>query len=268
MHDLSRLSGTTALITGASGGIGEAFARELARRGADLVLVARSGDRLEELASSLRSAHGVRALTQKLDLSEAGAARAMHEWTVEEGLEVGFLVNNAGGGVGGAAVRADPEAVAAMVRLNGNTVVDSTLRFLPGMVSRGRGAIVNVGSASAFQPTPYLAAYGGSKAMVQSFTQAVSGELAGSGVRVLAVHPGVTLSGQRSEEVLPAMARMGGERRPEQVVATAFRALGSGRTSVVDGRRYAAFTTLTQRLPNRAAVALARKMTQKVLSGL
>ncbi|WP_217168649.1 SDR family oxidoreductase [Streptomyces sp. AC512_CC834] len=264
MQDLSRLSGTTALVTGASGGIGAEFAHRLARRGADVVLVARSGDKLEGLASSLRSAHGVRVLTQKLDLSEPGAAGAMYEWSVEKGVEIGFLVNNAGGGVGGAAAKADPAAVAAMVQLNANTPVESTIRFLPGMVERGTGTVVNVSSASAFLPTPYLAGYASAKALVRSFTLAVADEAAGSGVRVLALFPGVTATGQKSEDVLPEMARLGGIRTPEQVVGTAFRALGSGRISVVDGRRYATFARLNQLLPERAALALARRLTKRI----
>ncbi|MEU1944039.1 MULTISPECIES: SDR family NAD(P)-dependent oxidoreductase [unclassified Streptomyces] len=264
MQDLSRLSGTTALITGASGGIGAEFAARLAQRGADLVLVARSGDKLEALASSLSSAHGVRVLTEKLDLSEPGAPRAMFEWTVEHGIEVGFLVNNAGGGVGGAAAKADPAGVAAMVNLNGQALVESTIRFLPGMVSRGRGTIVNVTSASAFLPTPYLAAYAGSKAMAQSFTLAVGAEVADAGVRVLAVSPGVTVTGQKSEDILPTMAKIGGLRKPEQVVTTAFRALGSRKASVVDGRRNALFARLVQRLPDRAARELGRRMTTRL----
>lgn len=262
MQDLSRLSGTTALVTGASSGIGAEFARRLAQRGADLVIVARSGDKLEELASSLRSAHGVRVLTEKLDLSEPEAPRAMFERTVEHGIEVGFLVNNAGGGAGGPVTQADPAVIAAMVNLNANTVIDNTIRFLPGMVSRGSGVIVNVTSVSAFQPTPYVAAYAASKAMVQSFTQAVGAEVADSGVRVLAVHPGVTVSGQKSEDVLPEMGRLCGIRQPEQVVTTAFRALGSRKLSVVDGRRYSMYAALAQRLPNRMNIALSRRFTR------
>ncbi|MFF0147473.1 hypothetical protein ATK36_6200 [Amycolatopsis sulphurea] len=268
MYDLARLPGTTALVTGASGGIGAEFARRLAQRGADLVIVARSGDKLETLASFLRSAYGVRVWTEKLDLSETDAPRDLFEQTVEHGIEIGFLVNNAGGGVGGPAAKADPAGVAAMVQLNSHAVVDSMIRFLPGMVSRGRGAIVNVVSASAFQPTPYLAAYAASKAMVQSFTQAVGEEVAGSGVRVLAVHPGVTVTGQRSEEILGVMAKFCGLRQPEHVVTTAFRALGSRKFSVVDGRRYSLFTGLTQRLPARTTLALMRRITGKTLSGV
>ncbi|RJQ89081.1 SDR family NAD(P)-dependent oxidoreductase [Amycolatopsis panacis] len=268
MHNLARLSGTTALVTGASGGIGSEFARRLAQRGADLVIVARSGDKLEALASFLRSTHGVRVRTEKLDLSETDAPRALFERTVEHGIEVGFLVNNAGSGAVGPAVKADPAAIAAMMNLNSHAVVDSMIRFLPGMVSRGRGVIVNVGSAAAFQPMPYEAAYAASKAMVQSFTQAVGEEIAGSGVRVLAVHPGVTVTGQRSEEILGVVAKFCGLRQPEHVVTTAFRALGSRKFSVVDGCRYSLFVGMTQRLPARTTVALMRRITEKTLSGV
>lgn len=262
MKDLSRLSGTTALVTGASGGIGAEFAHRLAQRGANLVIVARSGDKLEALASSLRSAHGVRVLTEKLDLSEPGAPHAMFELTVEHGIEVGFLVNNAGGGVGGPLAKADPAVISAMVNLNAHAVIDSTTYFLPGMVSRGSGVIVNVASVNAFQPMPYLAAYAASKAMVQSFTQAVGAEVADSGVRVLAVHPGVTVSGQKSEDVLPEIGRVCGVRQPEQVVTTAFQALHSRKLSVVDGRRYSMYAALAQRLPIRTNIALTRRITR------
>ncbi|MEV4048945.1 SDR family NAD(P)-dependent oxidoreductase [Streptomyces sp. NPDC049744] len=266
MQELSRLSGTTALVTGASSGIGAEFARRLAQRGTDLVIVARSGDKLEELASSLRSAYGVRVLTEKLDLSDPEAPREMFERTVEHGIEVGFLVNSAGGGAGGPVAQADPMAIAAMVNLNAQAVIDSTIRFLPGMVSRGSGTIVNIASVSAFQPTLYLAAYAASKAMVQSFTQTVAAEVAESGVRVLAVHPGVTVSGQKSEDILPEIARLCGVRQPEQVVTTAFRALGSRKLSVVDGRRYSMYAAVAQRVPNRMNIALSRRFTRTLRS--
>lgn len=267
MQNLSDMSGTTALVTGASGGIGAKFAAKLAQRGADLVLVARSGDKLEALASSLRPVYGVRVLTLELDLSEPESPRAMFDWAVKHGVEVGFLVNNAGGGIGGAASKADPAAIAAMVTLNGLAVVESTVHFLPGMVTRGHGTIINVTSASAFLPTPYLAAYGGSKAMALAFTLAVGVEVADAGVQVLAVSPGVTVTGQQSQDILPAMARFAGLRQPEQVVTTAFRALSKGKVSVVDGRRNALFAHLVKRLPDQMASELGRRLTTR-LSGL
>src|SRR6476659_369995 len=171
----------TALITGASSGIGEQFARQLAARGHDLVLVARRADRLERLAAELPTkAHAV-----PCDL--ATDAASLRDRVAELGIEVELLVNNAGFGTSGPFLDNDPNRDAEEVRVNCEAIVTLTHAFLPGMVQRGRGGIINVASSAGMQPIPYEAVYAATKAFVISFTDALHTELRSSGVRVLAV---------------------------------------------------------------------------------
>jgi len=259
MYDLSQVSGRTALITGASTGIGAEFARQLAARGANLVLVARSVDKLEQTAATLRAEYHVDVVTEQLDLAVPDAPKRLFERVAELGLAVDLLVNNAGLGWSGPSAELAPAGAAALVDLNVKAVVENTVRFLPAMVARGRGAIVNVASTAAFQPAPYLAAYAATKAFVLSFTQAVSAENADTGVRVLALCPGPTetpmMSGQKSP--------LGRMRTPEQVVATALRALGGRRPSVVDGRLNAFVARIVSRLPESMLLTMAARMMKR-----
>ncbi|GAA3584435.1 hypothetical protein GCM10022222_81410 [Amycolatopsis ultiminotia] len=157
----------------------------------------------------------------------------------------------------GATADADAASVSAMLRLNAEAVVENTIRFLPGMVSRGRGVVVNVSSTGTFQPVPHMAAYAASKALVQSFTLGTAAEVAAAGVRMLALCPGVTATGMYSKGLVPAV---GGLRTPEQVVTTAFRALAKRKASVVDGRRNALFARAGRHLPERASLARAGRL--------
>ncbi|WP_113699927.1 SDR family NAD(P)-dependent oxidoreductase [Nonomuraea lactucae] len=258
MHDSLRLEGRTALVTGASTGIGAAFATELAKRGANLVLVARSAGKLEELATSLRSRFTVDVATPRLDLAEREAAERLFQYVTDLGTPIDFLVNNAGVGHRGRVAASDPGQMAALVDLNVRAVLGITIRFLPGMISRGHGTIINVSSNGAFQPAPYMAAYSASKAFVLSFTQAVSAETAGTGVRVLALCPGPTDTPMTAGKKIPAIAGM---RTPEQVVATAFKALPTRKTSVVDGKANAFFArVVSKRFPEPIVLNLARRV--------
>jgi uncharacterized protein len=180
----------TALVTGASSGIGEAVARELAARGHGLTLVARREERLRALGDELGEAHGVRAEAIAVDLGDAAGRERLSGELAERGLDVEVLVNNAGFGSGGAFVELDGEREASMVRTNVEAVVALTHAFLPAMVERDRGAVLNVASLIAFQPVPYQATYGASKAFVLSFTDALHEELRETGVTVTAVCPG------------------------------------------------------------------------------
>ena len=184
--------GTTALITGASSGIGEVFARELAARGADVVLVARNEGKLAELAGELASKHSVKAEVLAADLGQPGAGRALAEQVAARGLTVDVLINNAGFGFLSPLVKTDADMMSTMVALNVAALTDLTHAFLPGMVERDRGAVVNVASTAAFQPVPYMAVYGATKAYVLSFTEALWGETKGTGVRVTCLCPGAT----------------------------------------------------------------------------
>jgi short-subunit dehydrogenase len=181
---------STCLVTGASAGIGAEIARQLARRGLGLTLAARREDRLRELADELRNEHGVRAETISVDVSDVDARKRMKADLDERGLTVEVLVNNAGYGSGGRFIRLDADTEAEMIRTNVEAVIALTGMFLPGMVERGRGAILNLASLIAFQPVPFQATYGASKAAVLSFTEAVHEELRGTGVTITAVCPG------------------------------------------------------------------------------
>jgi short-subunit dehydrogenase len=182
--------GTRAIVTGASWGIGEAFAETLAARGADLMLVARTEDRLLAIAERLRERHGIRVETVALDLSEPDGPRRLCELAAERGFEPTLLVNNAGLGVLGPFADLPLERARDMVRLNVLALTDLTYRVLERMLARGSGAIVNVGSASAFQPLPNYGVYAATKAFVISFTAALWAECRRRGVRVVAVCPG------------------------------------------------------------------------------
>ena len=166
------------------------MARELAARGHDLALVARREDRMRELAEELAERHAVRAETFGCDVAEPeGRARLIGE-VAERGLTVEILINNAGFGSGGAFHALDGEGETGMVRTNVEAVVALTSAWLPGMVERRRGAVLNLASLIAFQPVPFQATYGASKAFVLSFTQAVHEEVRGTGVTITALCPG------------------------------------------------------------------------------
>jgi short-subunit dehydrogenase len=181
---------STALVTGASSGIGAAVAAELASRGFSLILVARREERLRTLATELSSEHGVEAEIVAADLGEASERDRLQSELGGRGRAVEVLVNNAGFGHQADFARSQRERMVEMVRLNVEAVVDLTSRFLGPMVERGRGSVINIASLGAFQPLPGSAVYGASKAFVLSFSEAIRTELRGSGVTVTAVCPG------------------------------------------------------------------------------
>jgi uncharacterized protein len=180
----------TALVTGASSGIGAAIAAELASRGYSLALVARREERLRSLATELASEHGVEAAVIACDLVDPAERDRLIDELRAGGRAVELLVNNAGFGHQADFARSPPERMVEMVRLNVEAVVDLTSRFLGPMVEKGRGGVINVASTAAFQPLPGSAVYAASKAFVLSFSEAIRTELRGSGVTVTAVCPG------------------------------------------------------------------------------
>jgi uncharacterized protein len=182
--------GTTCLITGASSGIGAEIARELASRGLGVTLVARREERLQELATELAATHGVDAEIVTADVSSERARNRMFNEIEQRGLTVEVLVNNAGFGSGGRFNELDPAKEASMVRTNCEAIVALTGHYLPEMVERRRGAVLNVASLIAFQPVPYQATYGATKAFVLSFTDAIHEELRSTGVTATSVCPG------------------------------------------------------------------------------
>ncbi len=242
----------TTLITGASSGIGEAFARKLAARGHNLLLVARSQDRLIALCNQLGRVKSIRAQYVAMDLSQSEAPARLFEETRSRGLEIDLLINNAGFGSMGDFVKLDLFRELNMIDLNVCSLVEITHRFLAPMRERKRGAIINVASTAAFQPVPFMAAYAATKAFVLSFSEALWEENRPYGIKVLALCPGVT------ETNFFAASRM--QRPParvsqtaEDVVETALRGLKRGRSHIISGMTNY-FMTQSERLMPRSLV--------------
>jgi len=185
----------TALVTGASGGIGEELARLLAAGGANLVLVARGADRLTALAAELSRTHGVQVGVVAQDLSAPDATDVIAHELAARQLTVDILVNNAGFGVYGFFTTTPAEDEARMIQVNIAALTMLTKRLLPGMIERRRGRVLNVASTAAFQPGPLMAVYYASKAYVLSFSEALSNETSGTGVTVTCLCPGPTQTG-------------------------------------------------------------------------
>jgi short-subunit dehydrogenase len=181
---------TAALVTGASAGIGAEIARELARRGHSLVLVARRKPKLDELAAELTDEFGVRAVGLGCDLSKATSLQRLPARIESLGLQVSVLINNAGFATGGPFAESDPERELQQVRVLVEAPVALSSAFIPGMVGRGAGAVLNVASTAGMQPMPYSAGYSAAKAYVLAFSEALHHELRDAGVTVTALAPG------------------------------------------------------------------------------
>ncbi|MFH8342835.1 SDR family NAD(P)-dependent oxidoreductase [Streptomyces sp. AM6-12] len=248
--------GTCALITGASAGLGEEFARQWAARGADVVLVARRLDRLETLAAELHEEYGVTATAIAADLAEPGAGAGLRDELGARGIAVQTLINNAGFGSHGAFLTQDPEQISRMIQLNVCAVADLTRAFLPSLAADGRGALVTVASTAAYQPTPAMAVYGATKAFVLSLTEAIAYETRGTGLRVLAVSPG-PVETEFFDVVGTRDAVVGHVATPAAVVTAARRALERPRTppSVVAGLGNRLSAVAAQLAPRRFVLA-------------
>jgi len=180
----------TVIVTGASSGLGAEFARQLARRGADLVLVARRADRLESLAAELTRAHGVTVTTVARDLGAPDAGRTLRAELEARGIHATGLVNNAGFGTHDAFADEDPDRLQSMIALNISALVDLSRAYLDPLSAADTGILINVASLLGFQPIPYMSVYAATKAFVLSFTEALWEETRGTNLRVLAVNPG------------------------------------------------------------------------------
>ena len=228
-------STSTVIVTGASSGIGTELARELARRGYNLTLVARRRERLEALASELRAAHGIRADVRPCDLGDPEARAALVAGLQAGDLRVAGVCNNAGYGSVGRFHELPLERERQMVRLNVDALHELTGAFLGEMVERGNGAILNLASTASFQPVPGLATYAATKAFVASFSEAIHAELAGTGVSVTSLCPGPTHTefGER--------AGVGGfvESAPEFIYTKAPDVARQGVEAMIAGRRSA-----------------------------
>lgn len=224
-----------ALITGASGGIGEAFARRLAAEKHNLVLVARSLGKLQVLSAELGGLHGIKATPVELDLTESDADEKLFLITEELGLEIDWLINNAGFGSMGDFARLDPVRELDMIDLNVRCLVGLTHRYLAGMRERRRGTIINVSSAAGFQPIPFMATYAATKAFVTSFSEALAEENRPFGIRVLALCPGSTATNFHATAKMDTSLAFKGMETAGDVVETAMRAVARGRAKAVSG---------------------------------
>ena len=224
----------TTLITGASSGIGAAFARKLAARGRNVLLVARSEDKLVALCNELGRLTSIRAQFVALDLQQPDAAAQLFEETKKRDLEIEMLINNAGYGSMGDFAKLDLDRELEMIQLNVRAVVDVTYRFLRPMRERKRGTIINVASTAAFQAVPYMATYAATKAFVLSFSEALTEENLSHGVHVMALCPGVTETNffEASEMDRPPMRTI---QTPEEVVDAALRGLSRQKITVISG---------------------------------
>lgn len=211
------MSAGTALITGASSGIGAELAACFAAGGYDLILVARSADKLGALGRQLETTHGIRALSLSADLSQAGAAAALLSRLKRRRRQVDVLVNCAGVLEHGPFIGMAPERHQAMIDLNLSALTAMLAHFVPPMVARGSGRVLNVASIAAFQPVPSLATYAATKAFVLSLTESLAEELAGTGVSVTALCPGITSTPMMDA----AQAHSPALRLPDFVVGTA-----------------------------------------------
>lgn len=224
----------TTLITGASSGIGEAFARKLAARGRNVLLVARSEDKLIALCNELGRLTSIRAQYVALDLQQPDAPLQLFEETKKRELEVEMLINNAGFGSMGDFGKLDLEHELKMIQLNVRSLVELAHRFLGPMRERKRGTIINVASTAGFQPVPYMATYAATKAFVLSFSEALWDENRAHGVHVMALCPGVTETNffEAAGIDRPPMRTV---QTPEEVVETALRALNRKKSLVISG---------------------------------
>jgi len=246
----------TALITGASSGIGEQFAKQLADRGYELILVARRADRLEALAESLPvAAHVI-----VNDLGKDAAKLA--DQVAKLGVEVDLLVNNAGFGLRGRFADLPVERQAEMVRVNCEAVVVLTGLFVPPMIERGRGGVITVASTAGMQPLPYEATYGATKAFALNLTDALHTELKGTGVKALSVNPGPVPT---EWQQVAGYDESGGEMMPgaieaDQVVREGLRAYDRGKRSMVPGRLFRNFMRLNATAPRAVKLRVSERM--------
>jgi len=247
------------LITGASSGIGEVFARRLAARGRNVLLVARSEDKLITLCNELGRSNSIRAQYVALDLSLPESPARLFEEAEKRGLTIDLLINNAGFGSFGDFSKADLARELNMIDLNVKSLVELTYRFLQPMRARKQGAIINVASTAAFQGVPFMTTYAATKAFVLSFSEALWEENRAFGIKVMALCPGVTetnfFEAARGEE-----ARARASQTPEEVVDTALRGLARGKSHIISGWVNRVMTESERLAPRLVVMRMAGRM--------
>jgi uncharacterized protein len=233
---MSAASRPTALITGASSGIGKALASEFAKHGYDVVITARNASSLQALAESLQTQYKITATAIAADLQNAAAPMQLHADVKARGLVISALANNAGCGVFAQFHRSDLPSDLAMMQLNMNAVVALSKLFMPDLLQT-KGKIINTASTAAFQPGPNMAVYFATKAFVLSFSEAIAAELSGTGVTVTAFCPGPTASGFQDAAHMGHSALVKGKTLPssEEVAALGFKAMQRGQRVYIPG---------------------------------
>ena len=253
----------TALITGASSGIGKALATEFARDGYDLVLAARSVAKMQALADELQQRYPITVTVIGADLETDDGARKLHADVQARGLTLSALVNNAGYGTFGEFKDAALDDELAMMQLNMHTVVALTRLFLPDLMAT-RGKLLNTASTAAFQPGPYMAVYYASKAFVLSFSEALAAELAPHGVTVTALCPGPTASGFQDKADMHASSLVKGKKLPtsEEVAAKGYRAMQRGQRVYIPGCGNWLLAQSVRFSPRNVVTALVKHLSQ------
>ncbi len=257
--------GKTALITGASGGLGLEFAKLLARDGYNLVLVARSRKALEEQAEEYRRSYGVEARVIVKDLILTGSPQEIYDELEVAGVQVEVLVNNAGFANYGFIYELKTKQDMDLLQVNVMALTHMTHLFLPGMIARHSGKILNVASTAAFQPGPLMAVYYASKAYVLSFSEAIANELGGTGVTVTALCPGPTESGFQQRAAMEESRLVKGRKIMDAatVARIGYKAMQKGRTTVVPGFKNAFMAQGYRVTPRKIIPMVARRMQER-----
>jgi short-subunit dehydrogenase len=261
------LASKTALITGASFGIGLELARIFARESYNLVLVARSADKLRLLASELEKAHGTRSLILATDLTEPGSSAYVLDQTTRADIHVDVLVNNAGFGQYGLFVENDLEECLRQIQLNVTTLTHLTRLYLPAMIEKENGGILNVASTAAFQPGPLMAVYFATKAYVLHFSEALGNELNGTGVTVTCLCPGATATEFHKRANATGMRLLGfGSMDARTVAEDGYRALMAGKPVLISGFKNWLLAQSVRFSPRRLVTSIARKTQEQKAS--
>lgn len=251
---------STALITGASNGIGLELARIHASKGDNLVLVARNYNRLIELKSELESKYSISVLAVEKDLSNTNAAYELFSETTEKKIEINYLINNAGFGDFGMFADSKLEKQLQMINLNILALTTLTRLYLPQMIKRGSGKIMNVASTAAFQPGPTMAVYYATKAYVLHFSEAIANELKGTGVSVTALCPGATESGFQAAADMHESKLVKGKKLPssKEVALYGYKSMMNNKSVAIHGFRNYIMANSVRFAPRSAVVKIAK----------
>ena len=254
----------TALITGASGGIGAELARYHAAKGGDLVLVARSGDALEQLKQELTSAHNVKVVVITADLSQPESAESIYQQTEAAGIQIDILINNAGFGGHGKFHQRELAKDQAMMQVNMVSLINLTHLYLQGMVARNSGKILHVASAAAFMPGPLQAVYYATKSFVVSFSQAIAQELADTKITSTALCPGAVATGFVKAGDLEGVSAWDKAATPESVAKCGYEAMQRGDLIAVNEKALSFMINwLIPFLPRKTVLKISQKFMEK-----